>query len=171
MLPKKLKNFNLFANGENFVGKVDEITLPNLERKMEEMRPGGFNAPVDTDMGMNKLTSSFKLHEMAASVLRQFGVSSVDGVPLRFLGAAVSDGGNTTTDAIEIVMRGRYSGLELPSGYKAGEAGMLTCNVSLAYFKYVVNGETLVEIDVINMIEIIGGEDRLAQQRAALGIG
>lgn len=171
MLPKKLKNFNLFANGENFVGKVDEITLPNLERKMEEMRPGGFNAPVDTDMGMNKLTSSFKLHEMAASVLRQFGVSAVDGVPLRFLGAAVSDGGGTTTDAIEVVMRGRYSGLELPSGYKAGETGMLTCNVSLAYFKYVVNGETLVEIDVINMIEIIGGEDRLAQQRAALGIG
>ena len=72
MLPKKLKNFNLFADGENFVGKVDEITLPNLERKMEEMRPGGFNAPVDSDMGMNKLTSSFRLHEMAASVLRQF---------------------------------------------------------------------------------------------------
>jgi P2 family phage contractile tail tube protein len=170
MLPKKLKNFNLFADGENFVGIVDEITLPNLERKMEEMRPGGFNAPVDTDMGMNKLTSSFKLHEMAASVLRKFGISEIDGVPLRFLGAAVSDGAAGTTDAIEVVMRGRYSGLELPSGYKAGESAMLTCNVSLAYFKYVVNGETLIEIDIINMIENVGGVDRLSQQRAALGL-
>ncbi|GAB3380775.1 phage major tail tube protein [Spongiibacter taiwanensis] len=170
MLPKKLKNFNLFADGENFVGKVDEITLPNLERKMEEMRPGGFNAPVDSDMGMNKLTSSFRLHEMAASVLRQFGVTTVDGVALRFLGAAVSDGDTSRTDAIEVVMRGRYSGLELPSGYKAGESGMLNCTASLSYFKYVVNGETLIEIDVINMIENVGGTDRLAGQRNALGL-
>lgn len=169
MLPKKLKNFNLFADGDNFVGRVDEITLPNLQRKFEETRPGGLNAPYDSDMGMQKLSSSFKIHEIVASVLRKWGASTVDGVPLRFLGAAVSDGGDASTDAIEIIMRGRYSGLELPSGYKAGEQGLLNCTASLVYFKYVVNGETLIEIDVINMIEIVDGVDVLANQRAALG--
>ncbi|MEZ0150132.1 MAG: phage major tail tube protein [Candidatus Reddybacter sp.] len=170
MLPKKLKNFNLFTDGDNLVGIVDEITLPNLQRKFEEIRPGGFNAPVDTDMGMQKMEASFKLHEIAARILRQFGVATVDGVALRFLGAAVSDGGDASTDAIEVIMRGRYSGLELPSGYKAGESGMLGVTASLTYFKYVVNGETLIEIDIINMLERVNGEDRLAAQRAALGL-
>lgn len=170
MLPKKLKNFNLFADGETLVGKVDEITLPNLQRKFEEIRPGGFNSPVDADMGMEKMEASFKLHEMLARVLKKFGVGTVDGVALRFLGAAQSDGGDGGTDAIEIVMRGRYKGLELPSGYKAGESGMLTASCSLTYLKVIVNGETWIEIDVLNMVEIVGGVDRLAEQRAALGI-
>jgi len=170
MLPKKLKNFNLFTDGDNLVGIVDEITLPNLQRKFEEIRPGGFNAPVDTDMGMQKMESSFKLHEVAARILKKFGIAAVDGVALRFLGAAVSDGGDASTDAIEVIMRGRYSGLELPSGYKAGESGMLSVSASLVYFKYVVNDETLIEIDIINMVEKVNGEDRLAAQRAALGL-
>jgi P2 family phage contractile tail tube protein len=33
-----------------------------------------------------------------------------------------------------------------------------------------MNGETLIEIDVVNMIENIGGMDRLAKFRAAIGL-
>ena len=44
-MPRKLKGFNLFQNGENFVGQVTEVTLPKLTRKMEDWQGGGMSGP------------------------------------------------------------------------------------------------------------------------------
>ena len=38
------------------------------------------------------------------------------------------------------------------------------------YIKWVDNGTTQVEVDYVNMIENVGGVDRMAQTRAVLGI-
>ena len=38
MLPKILKNFNVFVDGRGYAGKIDEITLPKLTIKTEEYR-------------------------------------------------------------------------------------------------------------------------------------
>jgi UDP-N-acetylmuramoyl-L-alanyl-D-glutamate--2,6-diaminopimelate ligase len=55
MLPKILKNFNVFVDGRGYAGKIDEITLPKLTIKTEEYRAGGMDIPVSIDMGMEKL--------------------------------------------------------------------------------------------------------------------
>jgi len=51
MLPKILKNFNVFVDGRGYAGKIDEITLPKLTIKTEEYRAGG--------MGMEKLEADY----------------------------------------------------------------------------------------------------------------
>lgn len=38
------------------------------------------------------------------------------------------------------------------------------------YYRLVWNGADLIEIDVINMVEKVDGKDRLAEQRAAIGL-
>ena len=38
MLPRILKNFNLFVDGRGYAGRVDEITLPKLTIKTEEFQ-------------------------------------------------------------------------------------------------------------------------------------
>lgn len=35
MLPKILKNFNVFVDGRGYAGKIDEVTLPKLTIKTE----------------------------------------------------------------------------------------------------------------------------------------
>jgi len=40
-IPRKLKAFSLFVEGRGYAGKVAELTLPKLTRKMEEWRAGG----------------------------------------------------------------------------------------------------------------------------------
>lgn len=42
--------------------------------------------------------------------------------------------------------------------------------MSLSYYRLVCNGETLIEIDIPNFVEIVGGVDRLAQQRRDIGL-
>lgn len=167
-LPRKLQNFNLFVDGEGYQGRVQEVTLPTLSRDMEEARLGGMNAPVDLDRGMEKLEGEFTMAERSPELLKLFGVADADGVTMRFRGAEVSDEGNGT-DAVEVVMRGRFSEID-PGNSQGGEDTEMQVSYTLSYYRYTRNGEELIEIDVPGMIERIGGEDRLAEQRDALGL-
>ena len=47
MLPKILKNFNVFVDGLGYAGRVEEITLPKLTIKTEEYQGAGMSAPVE----------------------------------------------------------------------------------------------------------------------------
>ena len=169
MLPSELKNYNLFIEGRGYAGRVSEMTLPKLTRKTEEDRGGGMNVPVEVDMGMEKLEMEFTLREFSPEVLRQWGVTDSAAVELRFLGAALSDDLGANTDAIEVVVRGRWRELDFGT-HKSGEATELKVMVACAYFKYIVNNSTQIEIDSVGMIENVGGSDRLAEQRRALGL-
>jgi uncharacterized protein len=57
-------------------------------------------------------------------------------------------------------------GGELTPGSKA----TLDASLSLTYYKLEHGGRVVQEIDVLNMIHVVNGVDRLAAQRAALGI-
>ena len=52
----------------------------------------------------------------------------------------------------------------------AGEDTEFSCTTACSYYKLTINGETLIEIDLVNMVENIGGVDRLAEQRRAIGV-
>ena len=169
MLPKTLKNFNLFIEGEGYAGRVEELTLPKLSRKMEEYRGGGLNGDIEIDLGMEKLEMEFTLREYSREVLNQWGVCDTAGVGLRFLGAAVRDDSTCETDSIEVVIRGRWRELDFDTS-KSGEMSTLKVMVAATYYKYLVNGDEVIEIDHINMIEKVNGQDRLEEQRKALSL-
>ena len=79
-LPKKLKNFNIFNDGHNYVGIAKEITLPKLTTKTEEWRGGGMDIPVDVDMGMEKLSTEWTVGGYVSQILKQYGLTQVGGV-------------------------------------------------------------------------------------------
>jgi P2 family phage contractile tail tube protein len=167
-IPRVLKNFNMFADGRGYAGKVAELTLPKLTKKMEEFRGGGMNAPVEIDMGMEKLESEFTLKEYSEDVLLLWGVIDNAGVSLEFKGALQSDDIDGSVTAVRVVMRGRWK--EIDGGtWKAGEDTSMKVSVAISYFRYESNGVPLIEIDVPNMIEMVGDVDRLSAIRQAIG--
>ncbi|MEJ1412791.1 MAG: phage major tail tube protein [Candidatus Sedimenticola sp. (ex Thyasira tokunagai)] len=168
-MPKKIKSFNMFIEGEGFAGRVDEVTLPKLSRKMEGFRGGGMNAEVDIDQGMEKLETEINLGEIPRSVLNQFGVCDAAGVKMRFRAASQSDSGDCAVDTTEVVMMGRFKEID-PGSVKSGDDTQLKLNATLAYYRYSVDGEDVIEIDVLNMIEKVDGVDRLKEQRDAIGL-
>jgi uncharacterized protein len=166
-LPKKLKNFDMFQNGVSWLGLLSSVTLPKLARKMEDWRGGGMDGTVKLDFGGDAMEMSFSAGGYMVSALRQFGATSVGAVQLRFAGAYQSDSSGGY-DAVEIVTRGRYSEVDRGDG-KAGESGEHKFTMPVSYYKESVNGETLIEIDVLNCVFIVNGFDVLAAQRAAMG--
>lgn len=167
-LPKKLKNMNLFVDGENYRGQVATVTLPTLTRTFEDYRGGGMDGPVKVDMGQEAIELEWGCGGFMREVLRQYGVTSVTGVLLRFAGAYQNDESGSV-DSVEVVVKGRHEEIEAGEA-KPGEDTEFSVKTACAYYKLSVNGTVEIEIDLLNMIFVVGGVDRLAEQRRAIGL-
>ena len=167
-LPRKLKNFATFVDGINFMGEMPEVTLPTLTRKMEEYRSGGMNGPIDLDMGQEKMEAELKGAGWIKGLMSKWGAGKHDALMLRFAGAVQTEEDEAPT-VVEVVMRGRLSEMD-PGSAKAGELIEQTYKYALTYYKLTVDGEQILEIDLVNLVEIVHGEDRLSAVRAALGV-
>jgi len=168
-LPFKLKNFNTFEGADSYAGKSASVRLPTLARKMLEYRAGGMSGPVKSDMGSEAMDTEIVMYEYSKKLLAKWGIQTIDGVELRFRGAAVNDEIDDAVDGIEVIMRGRYSEIGFDEA-KAGEESNMKLKGEIVYLRYELNGIPIIEIDHINMVELIDGVDRLALQREALAI-
>jgi P2 family phage contractile tail tube protein len=166
-LPAKLKNWNVFANGEDYAGVAAEITLPKLAEKVEQWRGAGMLAEVDVSMGLEKLELEHKYGGLVLGILRQFGAVGVGSSLIRFVGAYQEDVAGGVA-AAELVVRGKHVEID-PGSAKTGDDTEWTVKSTLVYLRWRVNGRTEVEIDVINNIFIVDGIDRMVEIRAALG--
>ncbi len=166
MLPKILKNFNVFVDGRGYAGKIDEITLPKLTIKTEEYRAGGMDIPINIDMGMEKLEAELTFAEYDSELFRLFGLINNNAVSLTLRGGLQ---GSSDTESVVINLRGLFKELDFGS-WKPAEKATLKCTVAANYYKLTIDGKELIEIDAENMIRKIDGVDQMASMRTALGI-
>jgi P2 family phage contractile tail tube protein len=169
-MPRKLKNMNLFNDGHSYLGVSKTVTLPSLGRKMEAYRGGGMNGPVKADLGFSDdgIQLEWKTGGIDLIALRQFGMIKASGVLLRFTGAFQQDD-TEEMSSVEIVVRGRHETIEMGDA-QPGEDTEHSITTTCSYYKLTVDGEDIIEIDLLNFIEKVDGKDMLEKQRAALGI-
>lgn len=153
---------------KGYIGKAEELTLPKLAIKTEEWRAGGMDAPVEIDMGMEKLECSFTLGEYDADLLKLFGLSDANAIRLKFTGSIEDEMGGAVTP-VEVLINGRLRELD-PGSWKAGDNATLKATVATAYYKLSIDNQEIHEIDVPNMVRKIDGVDLLEGRRKALQI-
>ncbi len=163
-----LKDFNLFVDGIGYLGKAEEVNLPKLTLKTEEIRAGGMDAPLEVDVGMEKLEADFSLVEYDAGTLGLFGVQVGNTIPFVARGSMQNPGSGVAVPVV-VTMRGRIKELDMGT-WKPGESARLKCALMLEYYRYTAAGVDLVEIDVPGMRRVINGVDQLAATRANLGL-
>lgn len=167
-LPRSLKDLMLFNEGLAYLGDVKTVALPTLTRKTEEWRGGGMGGPAEMHLGMEAMELKSTFGGPMRDILRQWGVTTVDGTYLRFVGAYQQED-TGAVDTIEVIVRGRHKEIEM-GDQEVGEAGEFSVTSGLVYYKLVWNGRTEIEVDFLAGIEIVDGVDRRAPIRAALGI-
>lgn len=165
-MPNKLKYFLLYGDGESYMGKVEEVNLPKVAMKAEPYRAGSMPGPVDQDLGLEAMEMESTFGGPMRSVLRQFGVFTHDGLLLRYVGSHQSEDSGSV-EQYEVVIRGRHKEIDFGSS-KAGDSSQFKVKTSVSYYKLSINGITEIEIDMVRMIYIVGGVDRLAEHRRAL---
>lgn len=165
---RKLKNMNLFNEGRSYLAEVQSVTLPKLNRKLDDYRGGGMDGTVKIDLGADAMEMEWTLGGPDRHVLRQFGRPGLAGTFLRFAGSYQNDA-TGRYDTVEVTVRGRHEEIDLGEA-KLGDAGSSDTKVKTqcVYYRLEWNGRTEVEIDVLNMVYIVDGVDILVQQRAAI---
>lgn len=167
-LPSKLKDFNLFNDGKSYLGQVPELTLPKLSRKMEDYIAGGMSGPVEIDFHNEKIELDWTAGGLLEDALLQYGITTHNGVQLRFAGAYQNDDTAEVT-AVEVVVRGRHKEIEMGNA-KMGDKNDHKYKTTCSYYKLIINGQDIIELDFINGVELVGGIDRRAELRAAIGM-
>ena len=176
MLPKVLKNFNLFLDGRGYAGLVEQVTLPKLIHRTEEFRLGGLDTPVQVDMGMEKLECEFSLSEYDVFIIRQFGIVDESKIPIQLRGSGfggsamakipftlrggLSDEMNNTVLPVAIFLQGSVIELDLGQ-WKAGENPGLRIRLALRYYRLELNEKELIEIDVDNRVRRVDGQNQI----------
>ncbi|OCC25324.1 phage major tail tube protein [Croceicoccus estronivorus] len=167
-LPSKLKKLMVYNDGVGYFGETAEVTVPKLARTFEDYKGGGFDGAVGIDLGGEPIEFEWKIGGMLEHAYRQFGATSINAVQLRFVGSYQDD--NTgRTKTVDITVRGRHQEID-PGNAKAGDDTEQTVKTRCAYYKLMVDGETLIEKDELNMVFVVNGVDLMAQHRANLGI-
>lgn len=162
-----LSNLSAFVAGKGYLGRVSEFTPPKLAPIVRDYKAGGMGAEVAIPMGaVEKLEASFTITGYDPDLFAQFAVVPGRLVPLRFTGAMVDYDG--TCRPIEITLRAVLA-FE-PDAWKPTEASDLKTTAMVHYYKLDIDGRTLVELDPVNMVAVINGQDQLQAVRAALGV-
>ncbi|ARU88281.1 phage major tail tube protein [Pseudomonas sp. M30-35] len=169
-LPKKLKNMNLFNDANSYMGVAKTVTLPKLARKMEAWRGAGMDGPVKADMGHSDdgIQLEWTLGGYDLVAIRQYGVTSASAAQLRWAGAVQRDDTGEVS-SVEVVVRGRHEEIDFGDS-EPGEETEHKITTTCSYYKLTVDGNTEVEIDLLNFVFMVNGEDRLAEQRKAIGL-
>ncbi len=165
-LPMVLRHFALFVDGRGYAGKVEEITLPKLTIKTEDYQSGGMDAPLDIEMGMEKLECDFTMAEYDPALFAMWGMVPGNFVNITLRGGMDKDG---VVVPIVIMLTGTWKEIDMGS-WKAGEKAQLKIQVTARFFDMAIGGATAIHIDVANMVRIVNGVDQLASMRAAIGV-
>ena len=167
-LPKKLKDFNLFGDGENWQGQIAELNIPKLARKMEEYSGGGMDGTLDIDVGGEKIEFEWTPAGLIEEIFDGFGTSRLDQNQLRFAGAYIRDDTEETV-SVEVIVRGRHKEIDMGTAKPATD-NTIKVITSCAYYKLIINGVEIIEIDVPGYVFKVRGVDRLTQKRKAIGL-
>ena len=165
--PKVIKLFQALVDTKSTNGAAKECKLPDLKRKLEEYRPGGFDMPMFIDTGGEAMTAETTFAGMITDNLESYGTPIHNKSMLHFMGAYENQD-TGAIDAIEVIMRGRHT-WDLPTA-KPGEIGETKMKTHISYYKLIVNGQEHIEVDVTAAKFIVGGVDRLAEARSAAGL-
>ena len=167
MVPEVLYNTNMFVDGISLQGDVPGLTLPKLTLKTDEYRGGGMDAPIEIDMGMEKLEASFTTNGVRKEVLKFFGLADQTSFNGSFRGAFKGQKG--AVKAVIATLRGGLKEVD-PGDWKPGDKGEFKYALTVSYYKLEIDGRVMYEIDPLNSIRIVDGVDQLAAVRSALGL-
>ncbi|OBU84532.1 phage major tail tube protein [Chromobacterium subtsugae] len=167
-LPRTLRKFNLFNDGMSFIAECLSVKLPALKMKTEDYSGAGMIGPVALLRGVEKLELEHTYNGPIPEIIATFGADKHDAAKLRWMGSYANEA-TGESHAVEIVAAGRHNDLD-PGDAKAGENGEFKVKTDLTYLKWIMDGKELIEIDIVNDVFKVAGQDRMAQHRANVGL-
>lgn len=165
----KLTNGNCYVDNNSYLGKADEIQLPDLKPKTVDHMPLGLAGTVEYATQMEKLTGKIKWNCFYPDVLKKFA-NPFKSIQLMFRGNLESYTGSDRTSQAPYVLTMSINSKGVPGGMiKPGDNAEAETEFSATYVKLEIAGATIYEFDAINNIFFVDGVDLLKEFRENIG--
>ncbi|MCM1045637.1 MAG: phage major tail tube protein [Candidatus Gastranaerophilales bacterium] len=165
LIPDKINNFNVYTGtateANKLIGVTDETTLIDLQNMSETISLAGMAGEIDSPtVGQyQSMSITINFSNIAKSSLQ---VAAQDNVPLIFRSAQEFINPQDSTKSMKnrtITVRGMTKGINFGTLKKSGY-GKPSVTKEVVYYKEVIDGEVVAEIDKFNGKAIIGGVDQ-----------
>lgn len=166
----RITNANVYIDGASHLGKAEEISLPMIKQIMSEHKAIGMNGKFELPAGIDKLESKIKWNSFYRDVLVK--VANPDSsLNMQCRTSMKTWGSAGVEEEVPVVIFMTGQSKDFPLGnFKQHDNVELESNFSITYTKLVINGQDIVEVDVLANIYKVDGVDMLAKYRANLGI-
>jgi P2 family phage contractile tail tube protein len=166
---KQITNANVYIDGNSFLGKTEEIKLPDVTTTMVEHKALGLMGKFEIPSGLDKLEATIKWNSLYADVLKKAAnPSKAVQLQCRASQETYTGGGRTEEVPVVAFIAGTFKKFPM-GGFKQHENVEAETAISVTYLRLNVAGVDILEIDVLANIYKVDGEDLMADYRSNIG--
>lgn len=163
-IPTKINRYNVYNSGNRLLGMGDELTLPDFEASTETVSGAGILGEIDDPtpgyFTNQEIEIPFRILDKEATDM----LDITKAVQLEIRGAeqTTNSEGDIEFRGVRVVVRGR-SNKFTPGKMKAGNPMDTSITLSILYILIELEGEHVLELDKMNEVFKINGNDILAK--------
>lgn len=165
----RLTNANIYVDGINYLGKAEEVSLPDLKVKMAEHKALGMAGAFELPSGFDKMEAKIKWNAFYPDALRKFA-NPFTAIDFQVRGNLETWAGGNRAAQAPVVVFIVGTPKNFPAGnFKQHDNVELESMVNITYMRVEIDGAPVMEIDVMANIYKVDGEDVLDIYRANIG--
>ena len=166
----KVTNANVYVDGASWMGRAEEISLPDVAVKMSDHKALGMVGESQLPAGLQKMSAKIKWNAVYSDVMKKTHDPFTACRLMVRASVETYEGGSRTAQVPCVVY---LTGTWMKSGglnFKPQDNVEMENELNVTAYKMEINGEEIVDIDVLNNRWRVNGVDQLATYRANLGI-
>lgn len=161
-----ITNANAYRDGNTLIGKLEQIDLPSVKFKTEDVSALGLFSDVEIPTGLEKMEAKLKWNAIYDTDWKAASPVTSSTIVVKSNMTKQAAGGRTEQIPVTASIKGVYK--ELPTGNLKANAKFDGAEHLLAvnYYKLEVGGKKIYEVDIFNNIVFIGDTDILESFRS-----
>lgn len=165
----RVTNANIYVNGNNLLGRAEQVTLPDVKMKFTDHKALGMIGTMEFPSGVEKLEAKIKWNSWYTDVWQQVS-NPYNAVQLmvRCSVETYSAVGRISEQPLVTFLVGQFKNIPL-GDYKQHENAEFESSMSVTACKQIINGVTVLEYDALSNIFRSNGVDLLAQYKINTG--
>lgn len=166
--PSVINDFNVYKNGTKLIGITGEVSLPEFTSKSTTINGAGILGDIEEAVlaQFDNMVVSIPFRTLSDDIFSIMNPS--EAVDLTLRGAIQSTNlttGTTEFRGMRVVVRGKMASFA-PGNVQNGEQMGSSVSLNLTYILIEVDGEKKIELDKLNGVYIVNGQDLLQAIRA-----
>ncbi len=168
----KITNANVYSDGNSLLGKVEEITLPEIKDEGVDHNALGMAIKIDLpSMVIQKMNGKIKFNAVYPELITEFGsIFTTKQIQVRGNLQSWTSSGISAQQSVVAFLTVRFKNALPPIGMKQGDNPEMESEYSCSYYRLEINGVALIEVDAFSQTYFVNGVDQLAEYRKNLGI-